>query len=114
MNYFKHFSTSGSSRERLYFGLAIANEALRPVAALLLYRVFKERDSENQGIRGVFADVLGNNPSAGGAGNGGGNQEYQPLSGQDDGQTSGQGTYQSTSGQGASSGQGTSSGEQRV
>ncbi len=91
----------------MYFGLAIANEALRPVAALLLYRVFKERDSENQGIRGVFADVLGGNPS-GGSGNGGGNQEYQPLSGQDDGQ-SGQGPYQATS-----SGQGTSSGEQRV
>jgi len=61
---------SGSSRERLYFGLAIANEVLRPVAAILLYRIFKERDTENQGIRGVFADILGET-------NGGSNQQRQ-------------------------------------
>ncbi|ODN04347.1 Type-1 angiotensin II receptor-associated protein [Orchesella cincta] len=63
---------SGSSRERLYFGLAIANEVLRPVAAILLYRVFKERDTENQGIRGVFADVLGET-------NGASNQGYESI-----------------------------------
>jgi len=107
---------SVSSRERLYFGLAIANEAIRPLAALLLYRIFKERDTENQGIKGVFADVLGNSPSGGGSGNGGssGNQEYQPLSGQDDGQRAGPGTsYQATS-TNTNAGGSTTTGEQRV
>lgn len=98
----------GSSRERLYFGLAIANEALRPVAALLLYRVFKERDTENQGIRGVFADVLGSSPQAGSGSGNSGNQEYQPLSGQDSGQRPGS-SYQSASAGGTATG-----GEQRV
>ncbi|CAL8110384.1 unnamed protein product [Orchesella dallaii] len=61
---------SASSRETLYFGLAIANEVLRPLAAVLLYRIFKERDTENQGIRGVFADVFGET-------NGGPNQQRE-------------------------------------
>lgn len=81
------FSYVGSAKERLYFGLAIANEVLRPVAALLLYHVFKERDTENEGIHGIFADVLeGNAPSSSDSRIGQERHGYESLSSQRGGQ----------------------------
>jgi hypothetical protein len=45
-------------RHRVYLGFAIANTILRPFTCLLLYRIFRERDLERIGIRGLFADLI--------------------------------------------------------
>jgi len=46
-------------KERLYFGFVIANAIIRPITAILLYRIFRDRDTEGTGLRGAFADVFG-------------------------------------------------------
>jgi len=51
-------------REHLYFGFAIANAVVRPITAFLLYRIFLVRDVNGVGLRGFFADVLGDESSS--------------------------------------------------
>jgi len=70
-------------RHRLYLGFAVTNTILRPVTCFLLYRIFRECDTERGGIRGLFGDVL--DTPAGILNNfHGGRREYRGTSGTHD------------------------------
>jgi len=75
----------GGRGNRIYLGFAIANTILRPFTCLLLYRIFRERDIEGVGIRGLFLDLLPTNAEAGGTSAqssqnpGAGHDGYEPI-----------------------------------
>lgn len=71
----------GPPRERVYYGIGIANAVLRGITALLLFRLFRARDKDDAGMAGVFGDVVGafNQEFGGPAGKGRGREGYEPI-----------------------------------
>jgi len=78
-------STGIPGTVRLYYAFAIANAALRGITALVLYKVFQEVDSGNEGLTGLFGDVTKSDGNGKGKSEKPGNsrQGYESVDGQD-------------------------------